>query len=94
MYLLFLKTQKIIAIPLGGTTIHTGLQFNIASDGKTYLPLSDENLALFRAEYQDVDVYIVDEMSFIGPDFFYAISKRLGKYKKNRFGLKLFLKNQ
>ena len=74
---------------LGGTTIHSGLQFNIANDGKTYLPLGDENLALFRDEYQDVDVYVFDEMSFIGPDLFYAISKRLGKLKK---GIKLVLK--
>ena len=59
----------------GGTTYHFGLDIFPGTD--EYIPLSNEKLQLLRAEYQDLHVMILDEMSMLGAGRLYDICHRL-----------------
>ena len=59
---------------LGGTTIHTGLDFKY---GRKYLPLNDHAREKIRLELEDLQLIIVDEMSMVSADMLYMIHKRL-----------------
>ena len=59
---------------LGGTTIHTGLDFKF---GGQYLPLLDEAREKIRLQFEDLQLIIIDEMSMVSVDMLYMIHKRL-----------------
>ena len=59
---------------LGGTTLHTGLDFKW---GREYLPLSDQTREELRNNLEDLQVIVFDELSMISTDMLYMIHKRL-----------------
>ena len=64
-YVLLLAPTGVAANNIGGTTLHTGLDFKI---GKKYLPLSSESQQTMSKLMEKVKVLIIDELSMIGAD--------------------------
>ena len=58
----------------GGTTIQTGL--GLMNDN-LYRILSPEKLDMFRRAFSDLQVCIVDEISMVGADKIYDMSRRV-----------------
>ena len=58
----------------GGTTIQTGLGL---MNENLYRILSPEKLDMFRRAFSDLQVCIVDEISMVGADKIYDMSRRL-----------------
>ena len=73
-YVLLLAPTGVAANNIGGTTIHTGLDFKI---GKKYLPLSSESLQTMRKLMEKVKVLIIDELSMMSADQFYNVNRRM-----------------
>ena len=59
---------------LGGTTLHSGLDFNF---GNNFLALNDKKLDQFRLNLRNLEVVVVDEMSMVSSDMLYKINQRL-----------------
>ena len=64
-------------LQIGGTTVHTGLNFAWGKKKRDYYPLSDETREKSRLELNDLQLIIIDEMSMISCDLLYMIHKRL-----------------
>ena len=73
-YVLLLAPTGVAANNIGGTTIHTGLDFKI---GKKYIPLSSESHQTLSKLMENVKVLIIDELSMISADQFYNVNKRM-----------------
>ena len=58
----------------GGTTIQTGLGL---MNENLYRILSPEKLDMFRRAFSDLQVIIVDEISMVGADKIYDMSRRV-----------------
>ena len=59
---------------IGGTTLHSGLNFKFGSD---MLDLSTEKLDQTRKNLENVEAVIIDEFSMISSDNLYNLNKRL-----------------
>ena len=59
---------------IGGTTLHSGLDFKI---GKKYIPLSSESQQTMSKLLENVKVLIIDELSLISADLLYDVNKRI-----------------
>ena len=59
---------------LGGTTLHTGLDFKW---GREFYPLDDEKREQLRSSLEDLQVIVFDEISMMSTDMLYMIHKRL-----------------
>ena len=57
-----------------GTTIHATFDLFFGHD---YKPLTDEKMALFRSELEELKFVILDEMSMVSSDYLYKIHHRL-----------------
>ena len=55
-------------------TLHTAFDFEF---GDRHVPLTTKNLAKYRCNLQNLELIIIDEMSFINSDFLYKIHRRL-----------------
>ena len=73
-YVLLLAPTGVAANNIGGTTLHTGLDFKI---GNKYIPLSSESLQTMRKLMEHVKVIIIDELSMMSADRFYDVNKRM-----------------
>ena len=62
---------------IGGTTVHSGLDFAWGKRKRDYYPLNDERREKIRIELNDLQLIIIDEMSMISSDLLYMIHKRL-----------------
>ena len=71
---LLLAYTGVAAKNIGGTTLHTGLNFKFGSD---MLELSSEKLDTTRKNLENVEIIIVDEFSMISSDNLYNLHKRL-----------------
>ena len=70
---ILLAPTGIAASLIGGTTIHTGLNFMFGS-GDNFLPLPDQAREQTRIDLEDLQLIIVDEMSMISSDTLYMIN--------------------
>ena len=73
-YVLLLAPTGVAANSIGGTTLHSGLDFKI---GKKYIPLSSESLQTMSKLLEKVKVLIIDELSMISADQLYDVNRRL-----------------
>ena len=73
-YVLLLAPTGVAANSIGGTTLHTGLDFKI---GKKYIPLPSESFQTMRKLMEKVKVVIIDELSMLSADLFYVVNKRM-----------------
>ena len=64
----------ILAVNVGGTTIHSGLGIN---PGPKLLDLSDKMKASLRNSLSEVRMVLIDELSMVSSDLFYQIHARL-----------------
>ena len=71
---LLLAYTGVAAKNIGGTTLHTGLNFKFGSD---MLELSSEKLDTTRKNLENVEIVIVDEFSMVSSDNLYNLNKRL-----------------
>ena len=71
---LLLAFTGVAAKNIGGTTLHSGLNFKFGSD---MLDFTSEKLDLTRKQLENVEVVIVDEFSMVSADNLYNLHKRL-----------------
>ena len=62
---LLLAPAGVVAINIGGTTIHTGLDIPVGCFGKHLPPLSDKMRSMLRNRLSEVKVLIIDEVSMV-----------------------------
>ena len=53
--------------------MHRGLDFKFGTD---YYVLSSKKLDSFRKEFEDLQIFIIDEMSMLGSDRLYDVNRR------------------
>ena len=73
-HVLLLAPTGVAANNIGGTTLHSGLDFKI---GKKYIPLSSESKQTMTKLLENVKVLIIDELSMISADLLYDVNKRM-----------------
>ena len=73
-HVLLLAPTGVAANNIGGTTLHSGLDFKI---GKKYIPLSSESQQTMTKLLENVKVLIMDELSKISADLLYDVNKRM-----------------
>ena len=71
---LLLAFTGVAAKNIGGTTLHSGLNFKFGTDMLDFTP---EKLDLTRKQLENVEVVIVDEFSMVSADNLYNLHKRL-----------------
>ena len=63
-----------------GSTLHSAFNFNF---GYNFIPLSDKNRDMFRKNFKNVQVIIIDEFSMMKSDQLYQLHLRLCEIKQN-----------
>ena len=71
---LLLAYTGVAAKNIGGTTLHTGLNFKFGAD---MLDFSSEKLDETRKSLENVEIVIIDEFSMVSSDNLYNLDKRL-----------------
>ena len=73
---LLLGTTQISTVPIGGTTIHSGLGIK---SGTKLLGLSENSKATLRNRLPEVKFLIIDELPMVSSDLWTDIDSRLGE---------------
>ena len=68
------------AANIEGSTMHSAFNFNF---GYNFIPLSDQKRDMFRKNFKNVQVVIVDEFSMMKSDQLYQLHLRLCEIKQN-----------
>jgi len=71
----------IAAANVGGLTIHNALEVN-SKEATSEIP--EKTLARLQTYWNDVTVFVIDEVSFLSPAQLFAISSRLGTFFPSR----------
>ena len=79
-YLVRAAPTGMAAANIEGSTMHSAFNFNF---GYNFIPLSDQKRDLFRKNFKNVQVVIIDEFSMMKSDQLYQLHLRLCEIKQN-----------